>query len=180
MKKTLLSLAILLASSTGISAFAQAPAQNAKSATTTEAKARKGERKQAPNPFEGLNLTDQQKSQLKDLKPGITKEKREEMKAQDKARKEQAKAQAAEQRKARAEARKQSRHDYLAKVKAILTPEQYVQFLENNFVNKADMKKAPRKVKTKKGKAHRNAAKKGPKAKGSRPEGKQPKADDKK
>ena len=169
MKKTLLSLAILLASSAGISAFAQAPAQNAKSATTTEAKARKGERKQAPNPFEGLNLTDQQKSQLKDIMPGISKEKLEKMKAQAEA-----------QRKARTEARKQAIRDYLAKVKAILTPEQYVQFLENNFVDKADMKKAPRKVKTKKGKAHRNAAKKGPKAKGSRPEGKQPKADDKK
>ena len=31
----------------------------------------------------------------------------------------------------------QNRRDYLAKVKNILTPEQYVQFLENNYVDQA-------------------------------------------
>lgn len=166
MKKTILSLAILLASSASISAFAQAPAQKAQT-DKTEMKARKGgERKQAPNPFEGLNLTEQQKTQLEALKP--TKEQREQLKAQDKAKKEQMKAQAEAQKKERAEARKQARRDYLAKVKAILTPEQYLQFLENNFVDKADMRKASHKGT----KVVRKNGKKGFKAQGPRKGGK--------
>lgn len=199
MKKTILSLAILLASSAGISAFAQTPARNAQSTTTvTEAKASEGERKQAHDPFEGLNLTDQQKSQLKDLNPYLSKEKaeeilakgksgreqilaedkairkermaqdkarRDERRAQDKVRNEQRRAQFNTQTKELNQASKQARRDYLAKVKSILTPEQYVQFLENNFVDKNVLKKSPRNV-TKK--IARKKVKNGRKAQGAR------------
>ena len=205
MKKTILSLAILLASSAGISAFAQAPAQKAQtSKNNTEIKARKGgERKQAHDPFEGLNLTDKQKSQLKDLNPYVSKEKvkeildkgkagrdqmqaedkairkerlaqdkarREERRAQDKVRNEQRRARFNAQTKELNQASRQARLDYLAKVKAVLSPEQYIQFLETNFVDKADMNMGHRKVV--KSRVHRKSDKKGRKAQGPRKGGK--------
>lgn len=73
--------------------------------------------------FEGLNLTADQQTKLQALRQ------------QGKVKADQKKA---DQKKAREEAktkRDQSRRDYLASVKAILTPEQYVQFLENSYVN---------------------------------------------
>lgn len=140
MKKTILSLAVLLASSIGVSALAQTPGQNARqavdatTAATVDAKKVKGERKNAPkhNPFEGLNLTEQQQARLDALKP--TAEQRAQAKAEKQAKKEA-------DRKARFEQRAQQRRDYLAKVKAILSPEQYMQFLENNYVDNAPAKK---------------------------------------
>lgn len=69
--------------------------------------------------FDGIQLTDAQKAQLKAIPtPGKKQADR-----QQKAREERAKQ------------RKADRLEYLASVKAILTPEQYVQFLENSFVN---------------------------------------------
>ncbi len=63
------------------------------------------------NPFEGLTLTDQQKTQLAELR---------------------------KEHKARGESKQQAKVDYrkdrLAKIKSILTPEQYVQFLENSYL----------------------------------------------
>ena len=88
---------------------------------------------EAPNPFEGLNLTADQQTKLDALK----KECQEARKAKAEARKSQA-----QQRKdANKEAAKTARTEELAKIKAILTPEQYVQFLENNFVNARHGKK---------------------------------------
>ena len=89
---------------------------------------------EASNPFEGLNLTADQQTKLDALK----KECQEARKAKAEARKSQA-----QQRKdANKEAAKTARTEELAKIKAILTPEQYVQFLENNFVNARHGKKA--------------------------------------
>lgn len=63
------------------------------------------------NAFEGLNLTEQQKTQLAELR---------------------------KEHKARGESRQQAKADYrkdrLAKIKSILTPEQYLQFLENSYL----------------------------------------------
>ena len=145
MKKTILSLAILLASSTGLSAFAQAPGNNqGKDKTRTEMKARKGgDRKDAPNPFEGLNLTEQQKTKLQELKKADMEQKKQ-LKEQQKQLKEKKQAEAKANKDARKQQRTKERRDYLAKIKSILTPEQYIQFLENNFVNKVD-KQGPRK-----------------------------------
>lgn len=68
-------------------------------------------------PFADLNLTDAQKQQLRDL-----------WGEQCKARKENSKQ-------ARREARNECRRNGLAKIKGILTAEQYVKFLENSYVN---------------------------------------------
>lgn len=158
MKKTIFSLAILLAASTGFSAIAQ----NATPAPSKETKANKAEKRNFPNPFEGLNLTEQQKTQLQALAPAKpTQEQKEQMKAKKQ-----------EAAKAKMEKRAQAKRDYLAKVKAILTPEQYTQFLENNFVNqsmkaarkdgrhgskgKFDKKRNNKGLTDKKGKAPRN------------------------
>lgn len=75
--------------------------------------------KQRACEFEGLNLTDAQKEQIKNIK------------AEQKA-KCQAECQAKQAKKAeKKEARQAARQEYLAKIKAVLTPEQYVQYLEN-------------------------------------------------
>ena len=79
--------------------------------------------KQAFNPFEGLNLTADQQAKLEALKP------------ERKAVGDKNKADRQKEREDRAEAGKQARVEQLAKIKDILTPEQYLQFLENNFVN---------------------------------------------
>lgn len=81
----------------------------------------------APNPFEGLNLTADQQTKLDALK----KESQEARAAKAEARKSQDK----QRKEANKEAAKTARTEQLAKIKAILTPEQYVKFLENNFVN---------------------------------------------
>ncbi|MDE6377186.1 MAG: Spy/CpxP family protein refolding chaperone [Duncaniella sp.] len=146
MKKTILSLAILLISSTGLSAFAQSADKNTKpqDKNRTEMRARKGgEPRDILKPFEGLNLTDQQKSKLQDLKKAEMEQKKQ-LREQNKQLKEKKRAEAKAKKEAGKQARAKERRDYLAKIKSILTPEQYVQFLENNFVNKVD-KQGPRK-----------------------------------
>lgn len=71
-------------------------------------------------PFEGLNLTDAQKTQLQELKKSCA---------------EQQKADKQQKKEAKKEARQECKKEMLGKIKAILTPEQYVQFLENSFIN---------------------------------------------
>lgn len=71
MKKSILSLAVLLASSVGFSAIAQNPCQPSKACTENNCKAKPCDKKGAPRycPFEGLNLTDKQKSELQSIAP---------------------------------------------------------------------------------------------------------------
>lgn len=79
------------------------------------------------NPFEGLNLTDNQKEKLNKL--------REERKAERSQKSQQRKS---DKLRADSTSRAQQiaeKRDYLNQVKSILTPEQYVAFLENMVVN---------------------------------------------
>lgn len=135
MKKTILSIAVVIGSLVaGQAAFAQAPDQNA-SAQTQAARGRQAP--QVYNPFEGLNLSEQQLADLKalaDAKQEKMRKQREEAKNQQN----DNKADTPRDRKAIADAQRQERKEELAKIKAILTPEQYVQYLENAYLNIAN------------------------------------------
>ena len=121
MKKTILSIAIMVAALAGTTTIsAQTPANG-----DTNAQEQRGSRRQAPkvyNPFENLGLTQQQMNDLKALSDS----------QREKAKETRQKDQKPEERMAQLE---QERKDNLAKIKAILTPEQYVQFLENCYLN---------------------------------------------
>ena len=134
MKKNFLALMLAVAVATLPSV-----AQNADNTNTTcekackkesKATAHRGVHRKAVNPFEGLNLSDEQKAQLKALG-----EKRMQQ------RKEQARH-AAEKRHANDSLmqvqRAADRKAYLDEVKVILGDEQYVLFLENQYIKSAD------------------------------------------
>ncbi len=151
MKKTILALAVMAVSIVSVPAFAQKKG-NAKGVQCTEQctdnakcneQCKPGDcndkcepatcgKKKCNGPrtmcvFEGLNLTDAQKQQLKDVKkPGKR------MAEQD-----------AQQRADRAKQMRAAKAAYLQDVKAILTPDQYVEFLENSNLSAPAFKKAP-------------------------------------
>ncbi len=148
MKKTIIGISLLLS---GLFA-GQAAAQNSVAVGTT-CKQKTEQCRQAdcqkpagecavnnnrPCPFDGLNLTADQQAKLKEIAPCNAKQAKKE--AKDKARQE------------RREAAQNSRREYLAKVKNILTPEQYVQFLENSYLAPARHDGRPF---DRKGKAHK-------------------------
>lgn len=82
------------------------------------------------NPFEGLNLSADQSAKIK----AIYKECREKCSAgKDKSREVRP-----------AGCRAEARREMLAKVKEVLTPAQYVTFLENNFVNTPGQGRLPK------------------------------------
>ncbi|MDE5858751.1 MAG: hypothetical protein K2H32_10420 [Muribaculaceae bacterium] len=91
------------------------------------------------NPFDGLNLTESQMQQLAALKSERNQGQRPDKKEQ----------MTPEQRQQKMKEMKQEREnrsrEYLAKVKSILTPEQYVSFLENVAVHKSHHKMKARK-----------------------------------
>jgi len=119
MNKKILVAALCLCAIVAPSAFAQQPDNS--NAPNMECSARKvGKRgADASNPFEGLNLTADQQTKLKALK--------EECKARAEQRK--------EAKKERKEVVCKARAEHLAKIKEILTPEQYIKFLENSYLN---------------------------------------------
>lgn len=117
MKKKLIVAAIVAFAATGISVSAQKPATGA-CCTETQCK-EQGDCKR-PCPFDGLDLTDAQRAQLKELQKQCV---------------EQTKAYKDKDKAARREAAKQRRAEKLAKIKEILTPEQYIKFLENQYLN---------------------------------------------
>lgn len=122
MKKLFFAFA-LMAISAGVTS-AQQPACANQECTATEACGKNCNGKcdkpcQRPCEFEGLNLTEQQQAQIK----AIQEEQRAKC-AKDKA---DCKA----QKEARAEQRRACRAEYLAKIKSVLTPEQYTAYLEN-------------------------------------------------
>lgn len=116
MKKTILSLAILLASSTAI--FAQKPAECKSDSTCTPT---------CELFFEGITLTPEQQTQVKSINDARA--------ATAKAKKAEAKAKKDAAKTDRKDVRKAERKDYLNSMKSVLTPDQYVVFLENVYVN---------------------------------------------
>lgn len=98
------------------------------------------------NPFEGLGLTAGQQKKLDELKADCKQQR-----YRDRAADLQQKKEEISRRRAEA---KESRVKYLKDVKAILTPEQYIQFLENNFVNATRQQKFPDRRFNKGGKKH--------------------------
>lgn len=122
MKKKILSIALVLAGLMGTSAMAQSPSTTP-TQTTQNASCPSGQCKARPNPFDGLNLSEKQQAELKALREGCKAE-RQKIAEKEKAEKKEMKEQRAKDAK-----------EYLAKIKDILTPEQYVQFLENAYLN---------------------------------------------
>ncbi|MDE7419600.1 MAG: hypothetical protein K2N35_05275 [Muribaculaceae bacterium] len=144
MKKKVLGLALMAMALVGFNGMAQNNSQtnpqNCK-AQTECAKGCKGMKKDArdnkKNPYEGLTLTDAQKSKLAELDS----KRMADHKAKMEARKSESNGQKADKSKTHAEmkalreARKVDKMEYLKEVKAIIGPDQYVVFLENFYVN---------------------------------------------
>lgn len=165
MKKKLLSLAVAAVAFTSM-AFAQnaTPSATTHDGTKTEnVKGRKA-RTGAINPFEGISLSADQQTKLDALK-AERKQKTDAASAERKQKSEAARAERQKKQEERLTARRAARRAELDKVKSILTPEQYVKYLENialggNRHQKAG--KAPRQGKHG-GKMARNDKRKGDK-----------------
>lgn len=124
MKKNLFIALTLSFAAPALTAFAQEPAAGCQ-ANAQECNHHKNHRCEAgsgvkcPSPFDGLNLTADQQTALDALRT-------------------ECRGQKAAEKKERACGAAERRKENLAKIKQILTPEQYVAFLENNFVNAAN------------------------------------------
>ena len=139
MKKKVVGLALMAMALIGFNGMAQ-NTQKCDKAQVENSKSCKGAKKEGRakiNPYEGLTLTDAQKSKLAELDSKRIAA----HKAKMEARKAEAKDQKADRSKthadmkARKDARKAEKMEYLQEVKAIVGPEQYVVFLENMYVN---------------------------------------------
>lgn len=123
MKKKILGIAILAITGLSMTAVAQKPCKQACNATECTDSASCDRAPRGPhafNPFEGIELTQEQKNKFETLK----KNKAEQFK---------------KEQKDRMTRKRDERREYLNDIKSILTPEQYVQFLENSYLNPAPM-----------------------------------------
>lgn len=119
MNKIILSLAILASSAFSFSAYADNAAgapEKAKQECNAKAKCEKG-RKDRKSPFDGLNLSADQQSKIKELR-------------------QQCKTRKTEVRQMKAQARK----EYQTQLQQILTPEQYAQYEQNMKAARHDKK----------------------------------------
>lgn len=119
MKKKIISVAVAIAAIFAVSANAQRP-QCAPQQCPSQGCSQPGQcqspRRDAPNPFEGINLTAEQQTAINNIQQQCS---REGQRCDSAARAQ------------RRQARRESRRDYLNQIKSVLTPEQYVTFLEN-------------------------------------------------
>ncbi|MBD5237923.1 MAG: hypothetical protein HDS62_10460 [Bacteroidales bacterium] len=129
MRKKILSLALVAMTLVAANGFAQnVNDSNANPAKIENVKKAKGDRKDGKrNPYEGLTLSDAQKTKLQQL---------DEKRANDRKEKMQAQKQEKQRRDSdRMVARNAAKKEYLKEVKAIVGPDQYVVFLENYYIN---------------------------------------------
>ncbi len=130
MKKKILSLTLIAMSLVAFTGMAQNKTDN-NSPKKELVKGQKGDRKDMkadrPNPFEGINLTDAQKTKLQELnaKQKADRQQQAQARKDEKKRNDQAKA----------TDRRASKKAYLEEVKAIIGPDNYVVFLENMYIN---------------------------------------------
>ena len=122
-KKIFAAVLLTIASIPCATIFAQQPTSNT-GACTAEGNCLQ-QQKKAFCPFDGLNLSADQQTKLKALAD------------QRKADREKAKAERKQEKKDLRTEMKGRRAEYLAQIKAILSPEQYIQFLENEYLNRA-------------------------------------------
>lgn len=94
--------------------------------------------------YEGMNLTDAQKQQLADLKEKGKKERREKMESQREERKKKADL-SKEEREARKVEAEKARREYLKEFRKIVGDDNYIIFLENQYVQQNDLKVQPMK-----------------------------------
>ncbi len=144
MKKVILSLVFLSASS--ITMFAQTTPQAERAQKVTKERmdekrgfGRHGGMNVNEKAFEGLNLTDEQKlkiAAIQEANPLAVKAKKADSKDGNKDKKGERKSpeEMKQMREARGAQQQAVRKDYLVQVKEILSPEQYVMFLENFFI----------------------------------------------
>lgn len=130
MKKKVLGLAFAAISLFAFNGMAQTPSNQTCPLNKENVKCKKNEKRnccKAVNPFEGLNLSDSQKSQLQQLdsKRKAARQQQAQSRKETKQRNDSA----------RMAARRAEKKSYLEEVKAIIGPEQYVVFLENMYVN---------------------------------------------
>lgn len=163
MKKTIIGISLILSGLFASTAVAQTPATPQKKVAKTEQTCPKGgecDKAERPCPFDQVTgITAEQKAKLQALTP---KKDKEAAKAEKQAKRQEQKAK-----------RDTARKDYLNSVKQILTPEQYVEFLEISFVNqggprKPGMEKGAQKMEKQGG--HKMGKKGDMKMKGQRPE----------
>ena len=125
MKKTIVSLAVVVATMFSFNSMAQAPKCEGKKCDKAicdkalKCEMGKDQHKPCPNPFEGMNLTQEQKDKLKAMAP-CCKDQKQACKQEDGRHKQACDSIA-----------RAGQEKFLADVKSVLTPEQYVQFLEN-------------------------------------------------
>lgn len=168
MKKIILSLAILVTTSMSIFAARAPQSPESKGAQVEQRdskgkkhhgegkkddKGKKGDKKDrqkihrgGANPFEGIDLSDEQKTKLKELQASLRPEPVKMTEEEKASLTDEQKKQMKEEQKAK---RENFRKDYLAGVKEILTPDQYVKFLENSYLqsgNNFDPRAAGRKM----------------------------------
>lgn len=134
MKKKIIAAALFAITLVSFPSLAQQPEQTA--AKCTEQTCTQSEKctPQKCNPFEGLNLTEQQQASIKELQKQRADQAKNE---KEKARKDKAQRDSSAR-----ENRRQSRLAYLQQLKGILTPEQYVSFLENSYAGNSNRDKA--------------------------------------
>lgn len=131
MKKNIFAVAVLGISLCGLSAFAQVPAAKVAEKAKTETTAvRNHPVKAKKSPFDGINLTAEQKTRLEALKTQQAAERKQAME-QKKAEAKAARQQKMAERAQRDSLKREAKLNDLHKIKEILTPEQYVTYLEN-------------------------------------------------